>query len=430
LFLLFVATHVPYGVGQIEGLIVHGDNELAASRPRRVALVALKNAGNKGDEAISGCVAGRLCESGGHGEQALDFYLAALGPSGFDVRPLPRGARARDLMIADMLAPSQGSRGVDNGSIRAVPRLLAVLATFRAVVIAGGQWLHDLSLAKHLAICTMFALARLFGTGTGVFCIGAGPLRSAFSRRLVRLAFSRRSIIVARDEASTSLLRECGLDQAETATDPAIELKSDHPRVGPAPVLVSPCAWSSFENLYTKDDREIEESLGRWRSLLLDLQQRGEQVAILPTMNPEDQQFAARIAAGMDAIEIVDTDRLMPAEIQAMIGAAKALVSMRLHPLVFASNAGTPFVAIAYAKKVRAFCEQSGAASRVLSLDDPHWPAKAIGLLDEPLDEAAASDARNRQFRSLDHAYSQFFRWLRLEPSRAPGHRLEAVHLS
>ena len=158
------------------------------------------------------------------------------------MRPVPTGAQALDLMIADMLAPSSSSRGVDEGTIRAAPRLLLVLTTFKAVVIAGGQWLHDLSLAKHVAVCGIFTFARLFGTGTGVFCIGAGPLRSAFSRRLVRLAFSPSSIVVTRDEELTALLRQCGLRQAQTATDPAIDLQSQRAPVIAASVLISPCA--------------------------------------------------------------------------------------------------------------------------------------------------------------------------------------------
>ena len=72
LFLLFVATHVSYGFGQIEGLFVHGDNEQAAARPDRVALISLKNAGNKGDEAISNCVARRLSEAGSRGKASVD----------------------------------------------------------------------------------------------------------------------------------------------------------------------------------------------------------------------------------------------------------------------------------------------------------------------------------------------------------------------
>ena len=426
LFLLFVATHVAYGFGQVEGLFVHGDNELAATRPRRIALVALKNAGNKGDEAISSCVAGRLIDNAG-GE---DFYIAALGPSGFDVRPVPKGSRARDLMIADMLAPSGNSRGVGESSMRAVPRLLAVLTTFRGIVIAGGQWLHDLSLAKHIAVCGIFALARLFGTRTGVFCIGAGPLSRPISRRLLRLAFGQGSLMITRDEASTALLHQCGLKQAQTATDPAIGLQSESAPPIAASILISPCAWSSFENLYTQYDVEIEESLGSWRSVVRDLQQRGEKVAILPTMNPEDAEFAARIARGLDGVEIIDTDSLIPAQIQGTIARAKALISMRLHPLIFASNAGTPFVAVSYAKKVRAFCEQAGAGSRVLSLDDPAWPRKAAELAGEGADEAQFSAARAQQRQSLSNAYSQFFHWLRLEPQPAPHHRQEAVQLS
>ncbi|MGE5562868.1 MAG: glycosyltransferase [Bacillota bacterium] len=430
LFRLFVATHVAYGIGQVEGLFIRGDNEMARAKRHRVGLIALKNAGNRGDEAICACVTRRLVETAVRGAGPVDFYLAALGPSGFDVRPVPAGERARELMIADMLAPNSSSRGVGEQSLLALPRLLSVLAGFRAIVIAGGQWLHDLSLAKHAAVCGIFAFARLCRTRTGVFCIGAGPLRRPFSRALVRLAFSRSSLVVTRDEASTALLRDCGLKQAQTATDPAIDLQSSVAAGREGAVLLSPCAWSSFENLYAQDGGEIEESVRRWRKLLRRLQSAGERVAILPTMNPEDAQFAARLTKGLKGIEVIDTDALTPSQVQSVIGQAKALISMRLHPLIFASNVETPFVAIAYAEKVGAYCAQAGAASRLLSIRDADWPSKAGALLAEPVDERQTSDARNRQARALANAYSEFFRWLDLEPKTAPHRAQGAVQLS
>ena len=120
----------------------------------------------------------------------------------------------------------------------------------------------------------------------------------------------------------------------------------------------------------------------------------------------------------------------MPAEIQATIGQAKALISMRLHPLIFATNEGTPLVAIAYAKKVRAFCEQAGVAPNPFA----RRPAMA-GQGDqasgrEVLDLEKAKDARSRQHRALGHAYSQFFRWLRREPTTALHHGQKAVQFS
>ncbi|MCB2059967.1 MAG: glycosyltransferase [Novosphingobium sp.] len=419
LVLLFAATHLAYGWGQIEGLFIRGDNERARAKRSRVALLALKNAGNKGDEAISTCVASRLVAAIGEGDSPVDLYLGAIGPSGFDIRPVPQSERARDFLIADMLASEAASRDVGHGTLLVLPQLLMVLARFRAIVIAGGQWLHDLSLAKHIAVCAIFGFARACGTATGVFCIGAGPLRTSISRALLRVAFSGRSLIVTRDEASTRLLRSCGLSQALTASDPAIELASERVSQAPGRILISPCAWSSFENIYALDGTQIDASLANWRRLIAALQERGEHIAILPTMNPEDAAFAKRITAGFDGMEIIDTDRITPAGVQGCIAGAKALISMRLHPVIFASNVGTPFVALNYAGKVRAFCEQAGQCDRLVDLTDGKWASRALDVLDcetKPLQAAA----RARQQALLAEAYRQFFNWLRIDFRPAP----------
>ena len=330
-------------------------------------------------------------------------------------------------MIGAMLAPTDQSRSVGNAAFADLPSLLGVLIRFRAVVIAGGQWLHDLSAAKHCVICTLLAIARLSRTQTGVFCIGAGPLRSAISRRLLRVCFSRDSLIVTRDNASTALLRSCGLRQAQTASDPAIELKSSDARTKAGVIFISPCAWSSFDNLYMLDQRRIEESLASWQRLLGALKTRGERVAILPTMNPEDRLFARRIGLGHDDVDIIETDDLTPGQVQSHIASAKALVSMRLHPIIFASNVRTPFVALTYADKVRAYCEQAGFESRLVSPAEEDWPSQVLNRLDSPTYGAVAAEARKLQEVQLAEAYSQFFNWLRLGCSPATSILKQAV---
>lgn len=408
---LFAATHLAYAVGQIEGLFIRGDNP-DATRPRaRIALLALKNAGNKGDEAISACVSARLTRTLRIEDAAADLYLGAIGPNGFDIRAVPADPTARDMLIGDMLASSETARGVQNSTLSAIPVLLSVAAGFRAMVIAGGQWLHDLSLGKHIAVCGVFAFARVFGTRTGVFCIGAGPLRRTFSRRLLRVAFSRRSLMVTRDEASAALLRDCGLSQALAATDPAIELETA-PMVGTqGKVLISPCAWSSFENLYALASDEIAQSLAEWRRVVEGLLEMGEKVAILPTMNPEDTHFAHRLIEGLGDVTIVDTERLTPAQIQGCIAGAKALVSMRLHPLIFASNVSTPIVAISYAAKVEAYCAQAGLGDRLVRIDCADWSSRVLEIFRRAPDAAQARTARAAQQSLLADAYSQFDQW-------------------
>ncbi|MEL7089904.1 MAG: polysaccharide pyruvyl transferase family protein, partial [Planctomycetota bacterium] len=304
-------------------------------------------------------------------------------------------------------------------------RSLIVFTRFNAMVIAGGQWLHDLSLAKHAIICSMFGLARLSGTRTGVFCIGVGPLRRPVSQWLLRCGFGASSLLVTRDEASTALLHKAGRSQAITASDPALHLPTAD--VAPtADVLISPCAWASFENLYAQDSSEIEASLSEWRTLLLALQERGHSLAVLPTMNPEDEDFAARIIEDQ-AIEIIDTGPLTPSEVQGHIAKAKHLISMRLHPVIFATNCGVHFVSLNYAAKVRAFCEQAGLGERVVELGQTGWAQDVLARLDlPPIDDTKARAARAEQLLKVNAAYEALLGWLKIDEAPAPASEPEA----
>jgi len=404
-FALFVATHLPYGAGQIAGYFTHN----GVSRRRRVALLALKNAGNKGDEAIVRTVAMRALQH----SAATDFYLAAFGPSGFDVRLLPSNPEALDAAILQMLSPTGDARTIrPSVFVLDAIRCLLTFMRFDNVVISGGQWLHDLSLARHTAICLLFAAGRCARTKVGVFCVGVGPLQRQISRRLVRLAFGRHAMMITRDEGSTALLERCGLRRVGTATDPVIQMPSEPVSRDPSRVLISPCAWTSFANLYDQDAATIADTRAQLDLLVQGLLERRRLVAFLPTMNPEDQAIARSVAR--PGVEVIETDAQPPQQVQQAIAGAGLLLSMRLHPVIFATNVGTPTIALNYATKVESFCKQAGIARWLVDLSAADWAKRVLAEVD-----AMDADAFRKQLEcnrpamlgALDGAYETLFSW-------------------
>jgi polysaccharide pyruvyl transferase WcaK-like protein/glycosyltransferase involved in cell wall biosynthesis len=442
LVLLFATTHLAYGLGEWAGLFTTGDSPQARESARwpKVGLIVLKNAGNKGDEAILVSVCRRWLLRQREEPLRCHLYALGFGPSGCDVRLVPGDLAGVERLAGDLCRAHPGSRRLGAQALGHGVTLLYVLLTFRAVLFCGGQWIHDLRPAFHAAISGLLTVARLAGTRAGVFCVGSGPLRAAWSRLAVRLAFGRRALIVVRDPASEALYRKMGFPQVKLAVDPALELPAA-PQVSsplgggrleqgggqegggsmmrkPSTVGLSPCAWFRFENVYRRDPAVIEDMVAALLRLVEGLRRRGVRVLLIPTMNPEDRRISERLAAaspsGEPAVERLETEALTPSQIQGAIGSLDALISMRLHPAIFALNAGTPFVALDYAQKVAEFCRRAGLGDRLVALDGD-WGEEALRRLDDFDGEALGrrmAEAHARLAAELESAYEALWAWL------------------
>ncbi|MCP4550009.1 MAG: hypothetical protein GY835_26420 [bacterium] len=96
--------------------------------------------------------------------------------------------------------------------------------------------------------------------------------------------------------------------------------------------------------------------------------------ALLRTLNPEQHR----------RVVIVD-DKYSIAELINLIAACDYMIGMRLHSLIFATIAGTPFGAVAYDAKINAYMRMVGREDYMLSMQDVSDPDR-IGQLTASLD--------------------------------------------
>ena len=177
-------------------------------------------------------------------------------------------------------------------------------------------------------------------------------------------------------------------------------------------VGLSPCAWFTFENVYRRDPNAIEAMVAVLRQILEGLQARGYRALLIPTMNPEDREVCERLL--QSGVDLLETDPLTPSEIQGAIGSLHALISMRLHPVIFAFNVGTPFVALNYASKVAEFCLRAGLEDRLVDLGDG-WGEETLRRFDSTDELALRSRMANSHARlaaELEPAYQALWTWL------------------
>jgi polysaccharide pyruvyl transferase WcaK-like protein len=145
----------------------------------------------------------------------------------------------------------------------------------------------------------------------------------------------------------------------------------------------------------------------------------GARVTFLPLWPGRDDEVMRAVSGAAAALGVAptllswpDEDAGEPARIAAVIGGADLLVSMRLHALIFAACGGVPFLALAYARKVRGLARTLGAERWLVEVENRMPEARDIETKLRQLWESreqqsaaltlAARDARLRADQDAD----------------------------
>jgi len=301
-------------------------------------------------------------------------------------------------------------------------KLLLDIGKLDALVYAGGYWMHDLNPRNLGAITGILRAAKARGRKRGVLAIGAGPIESEKGRAQVRKALGGAEALTVRDDYSKRALETAGVRGVQVTADPALTLRSAPPgqveRIlhdagldpGMPYMAICPCAWFKMSEFYNRQTEHIslmEQSLARIAERNLGL---GLQVVFIASMAPEDLATSERTAASLknrSKVGIIDAMALLPGQVQAVIGGAVLLVSMRLHPAIFAVNAGTACVAVNYDAKVQELCRRAGLAGWMVSPGRGDFGAEALkqadALLDDPEQQLrVVREARPAMLKALE----------------------------
>ncbi|MDI9586782.1 MAG: polysaccharide pyruvyl transferase CsaB [Acidobacteriota bacterium] len=233
----------------------------------------------------------------------------------------------------------------------------------RATVLiqGGGGLIQDttsrVSPAYYLGI---LAMARARRVPTMVFAQGVGPIRTGFVRWWTGYEFRRAGIVTVRDPASLELMAELRVRGATLVADPALLLEhADGPldeRISQlgldeeAPrAILAVRRWPGGEHAL-----EACAAAGSWLR-----ENAGCEVLVAAFQEPDDVEAAQTVAAQIPGAHVL-TGRRRAAELAKQVAAARVVVSMRLHGLIFAAAHAVPAVGISYDPKVRAFAELAG----------------------------------------------------------------------
>lgn len=267
---------------------------------------------------------------------------------------------------------------------RMLPRMAGLRALQRsdALILSGGGLLHDhwaLVVPQYLA---WVVAARALGCRVAWVGVGIGPLRRRPSRWLTGLALRLSHLVLVRDERSARLAREAGARRVTVIPDPAFYLApdGDHDQAGPeadAPLVVIPRAPLPG----TCDPDALAEALAgaaaaQWREV-------GRACRLVTFAGPRDDEFVARVSARLDMLGVpVTVVPLPPVPARALgeLSAAAVVLTVRLHGVVLASAAATPWAAVIYDDKVAAVTTYLDAADLAVPIAEADAASLAAAL--------------------------------------------------
>lgn len=232
----------------------------------------------------------------------------------------------------------------------------------------GGPW------QQPFRLFAWAAAARRQGKPTAFFGVGVDQLLTSWGRRLCRHSLSLAQLRVLRDGGSLDALRALGLQAVcEVAPDPAFHLTGCVPQDGPETgepgyVVVSPIARQAWPGRGAEQYENYLVALGAVADVL---QRRGLELRFVCSQTRMDppvvELVRSRMRTDRAATRVVPV-RSVDDYLREVRG-AQLVVGSRLHALILALVAGTPVVAVSYARKVRRQLEDMGLGHQVLDLE-------------------------------------------------------------
>lgn len=235
------------------------------------------------------------------------------------------------------------------------------------IILSGGGTLlqNGTSTRSLLYYLSIIKLAKLFRKRVMLYANGIGPVTGKFNQRLVRSVINTVDVITLREKLSEADLRNIGVSNPNVTVtaDAAFKLKSiedDEAEKlllaegfedrGKKRIGVSVRAWSK-----AKYGDDYVAKIAKACDSIADT---GKEIIFIPMQFPSDIAISKRVASMMKNKSYILMKKYTPAEILGIVGRVDAMVSMRLHTLIFAAVKNIPMVGIVYDPKIEYYLKE------------------------------------------------------------------------
>jgi polysaccharide pyruvyl transferase WcaK-like protein len=280
----------------------------------------------------------------------------------------------------------------------------------------GGPW------EQPFRLMTWCGAARRQHKAVAVFGVGVDQLLTRLGSAFASRALRRAQLRVVRDGGSLDALRAIGVvEPTEVCPDPAFHLVSEAPGslenpAGSGFAVISPIARQAWPGA---EPRLYDAYIGTLAAAADELQRRGIEVRFVCSQTKMDPPVIDRVKSmmGSDPGSTQVRGAKTVEDYMHEVARARVVIGSRLHAMILALVAGTPVLAISYARKVERQMQDIQLADFVLDLravQTPQLLAKIDLVLSRENELRAHISAMTRGFRV--ELESQFDRLAALIP--------------
>ena len=245
-------------------------------------------------------------------------------------------------------------------------RILHQLRRCDVLISGGGTLLQDATSIRSLMYYLgVIRLAQILRKPVFIWANGVGPVRRGLDRRLVRRCVESCTAVTLRDSDSLAVLRKMGVTRKDilVTADPALTLTASEVTDADLCSLGIP-AGQPLLGVSLRNAPGIERSLPAFAELLDRLsRETGRYIVFLIMQDQGDRAVSEKVRSGMSVPSVLVGTPGDPEAMLGIISCMDAVISMRLHAIIFAARQRIPVVGCAYDPKVDAFLKALGMPS-------------------------------------------------------------------
>lgn len=236
--------------------------------------------------------------------------------------------------------------------------LIRAVARCRVLVFGGGTLFQDrTSLRSMLYYSSVALLGFLFGKRVELWGNGLSEPKHALSKLLLRAILKRAIYVGVRDKPSFNIALGYGAESEKVHLegDLALTIKKEECKVTPSTraILNRVGRYALFSIRGTTNDAEY----GYFKERANAAAEKGISVISVAMYPAEDRQKSRRFTSEVGGIY---AEGLSASELVFLLSRAEFCLSARLHLLIFAKIADTPFESVGNDPKLTAFCRENG----------------------------------------------------------------------